>query len=342
MSNNNDMPRLSIKELFDQWNIPEDITNNFIGNEITLQLLKQLSPDVLKELCQHILTRIILQQHINQFVVPIHNNASEEVNEEDGNNSGNNSDDHPEVAVEAEVIDEVDYFPSLDLTKQITASPEGPLISADYSQNGKLNPTNQQSVVDIISRFLFPWLEENMITSCHYRCLLKKIKKTFPNECLSVYFIKPVPKRLSPSNKPIPMRGKLPDKIRNTRHTSGITKGNRKRKSNNPGDIETEIEKQRTRAYNKHDTVQPYILIQGNMTEHNQVLLVVDEIKYQFTSAITACDCLFKCYHVFGAQYPKDSNHIYLLIQRCLFKIKTQYDVLPTTIIDIDQTFDRL
>ncbi|CAD6236731.1 GSCOCG00012475001-RA-CDS [Cotesia congregata] len=110
----------------------------------------------------------------------------------------------------------------------------------------------------------------------------------------------------------------------------------------NPGDIETEIEKQRTRAYNKHDTVQPYVLIQGNMTEHNQVLLVVDEIKYQFTSAITACDCLFKCYHVFGAQYPKDSNHIYLLIQRCLFKIKTQYDVLPSTIIDIDQTFDRL
>lgn len=33
MSNNNDMPRLSIKELFDQWNIPEDITNNFIGNQ---------------------------------------------------------------------------------------------------------------------------------------------------------------------------------------------------------------------------------------------------------------------------------------------------------------------
>lgn len=63
----------------------------------------------------------------------------------------------------------------------------------------------------------------------HYCCILKKIKTLFPNECKGVYFTKSVPRQASPTNKPIPMRGKLPDKVRNLRHISGISRGKKRK-----------------------------------------------------------------------------------------------------------------
>lgn len=97
------------------------------------------------------------------------------------------------------------------------------------------------------------------------------------------------------------------------------------------------------KALAKKNTVQPYILIQGDELEHNQVFLVVDLIKYQFNSAIKAVDYLFKSFHVFQAQYPKDSAHIHLLIQRHLYKIQTMHDIIiPISILEIDKVFERL
>ncbi|KAH0533625.1 hypothetical protein KQX54_000387 [Cotesia glomerata] len=397
MSDDSDNEPLSMRELLHEWNIPEDIDNKELDNSRN------------------------------------ENTHSHEVYDSDDEGSG-----HEETENHDETENQIDYFPSLNLKELLTFAPEGKNILTDYEQNEKLNSTNQQTLIDIIGRFLFPWLE-------------KKLRTYSPNECLSVYFIKPVPKRLSPTNKPIAMRGKLPDKIRNLKWTSGISRG-KKRKNNalaisieekhqkynellgehvdainwlktrinpwssveakwnstfeirncsthktvrefidewpilndlrvrfilelsmlpylvppkgrnskkikhgckeasetivlfveNPGDIDTEMENQKLRALNKKDTVQPYVIIQGNELEHNQVFLVVDSIKYQFNSAMKAVDCLFKCFHVFQAQYPKDSAHIHLLIQRCLYTITTKYDVLPSTILEIVEVFERL
>ncbi|KAH0535001.1 hypothetical protein KQX54_011731 [Cotesia glomerata] len=520
MSDDSDNEPLSMRELLHEWNIPEDVTRNFIDNGITPELLKTLGADLLQELCPHIATRINLKKKIDAFVFnsidnkELDNSRNENTHSHEVYDSDDEGSGHEETENHDETENQIDYFPSLNLKELLTFAPEGKNILTDYEQNEKLNSTNQQTLIDIIGRFLFPWLEKNSMHDHHYRCLLNKIKNLFPNECLSVYFIKPVPKRLSPTNKPIAMRGKLPDKIRNLKWTSGISRG-KKRKNNalaisieekhqkynellgehvdainwlktrinpwssveakwnstfeirncsthktvrefidewpilndlrgkslislhfakmfpnkgellrtnwrtffdrmktlrsakyakdakiqsykemiatlengeeatdlrfilelsmlpylvppkgrnskkikhgckeasetivlfveNPGDIDTEMENQKLRALNKKDTVQPYVIIQGNELEHNQVFLVVDSIKYQFNSAMKAVDCLFKCFHVFQAQYPKDSAHIHLLIQRCLYTITTKYDVLPSTILEIVEVFERL
>ncbi|XP_057329860.1 uncharacterized protein LOC130670469 [Microplitis mediator] len=180
--------------------------------------------------------------------------------------------------------------------KQIKASPEGPIIFEDYEQNRKLNPTSQQSVVDIIGRFLFPWLEKNVMKNCHYRSLLNKIKETFPNECLSVYFIKPVPKRLSPTNKPISMRGKLPDKIRNTRFTSGMSKSKKKRLINV---FDLSIEDKR-RRYNElsEDHVYDVEWLKENYEPWDTVIE-----KWRSTHEIRSC-CTHKTVAEFFNEWP--------------------------------------
>ncbi|XP_053597918.1 uncharacterized protein LOC103578083 isoform X2 [Microplitis demolitor] len=107
----------------------------------------------------------------------------------------------------------------------------------------------------------------------------------------------------------------------------------------NPGDIEKRMQDQINCAYAKEDRVQPYIIIQGSFTEHNQILLVMDDIKYQFSSAMKAFDCLFKIYHTLNACYPKGALHLHLLIQRCVYKIKNN-EILPLNILDTVTTLE--
>lgn len=102
------------------------------------------------------------------------------------------------------------------------------------------------------------------------------------------------------------------------------------------------MKNQRKKALEKKETVQPYVIIQGNMKKHDQVLLVIDTIKYEFTSASTAFDCLFKCFHVLQAQYPKASAHLHLLIQKCIFEVTTEHDIYPLNIIDIINVIEKL
>ncbi|XP_057329790.1 uncharacterized protein LOC130670405 [Microplitis mediator] len=426
----------------------------------------------------------------------LNNNNTDTISDVDALDTPNNSEC---------ILDVPDYFPDLNVKELLESSPEGPSVLKEYETREMLSSSNQQLLMNVIGRWIYPWLKNNQMKEHHYLSIIKKLYDCFPEEPIGVYYMPPVPKRLSPINKPIPMRGKLPDKIKNIKYTTGINckrklpnnfestderqqrytellgtheediewlknnrdpwdlveqkwsntfnvrlnskhnsvydfikewtilndlrskslisldfeqlypgksghfatgwslffdrvktlrilkysnekviqpwkelitelgngpafndlkiaielsilaflippKGRASKKIKystkeslesilifveNPGDITTEIENQKQRAREKKDSVQPYVIIQGNMREHNQVLLVIDDIKYQFTSATNAFDCLFKCFHVLQAQYPKASSHLHLLIQRCVYRVTTRQDILPLNIIDI-------
>jgi hypothetical protein len=62
---------------------------------------------------------------------------------------------------------------------------------------------------------------------------------------------------------------------------------------------------------------------------------VVDDVKYHMKSAVTAFDLLFKLFHVLNAKYPKVAEHIHLTIQKKIYHVHTEYDIIPPYIVDV-------
>ncbi|XP_036139039.1 uncharacterized protein LOC118644497 isoform X2 [Monomorium pharaonis] len=102
------------------------------------------------------------------------------------------------------------------------------------------------------------------------------------------------------------------------------------------GDI-TEIREQRIDAmYQKGLTVQPYIIVVGpTLAEITSFFVSVDKVLYNMTSAFKAIDTCFKIFHVLNIEYPTASNHIWLLIQRELYKFTTKYDRNSSFILEV-------
>lgn len=84
----------------------------------------------------------------------------EELGDQGDNNNGIEVQESDAEGVSDNEFDDVDYFRTLNLKKLITSAPEGNNIFTQYEECQKLNSTNQQSVVDIICRFLYRWLEK--------------------------------------------------------------------------------------------------------------------------------------------------------------------------------------
>lgn len=69
------------------------------------------------------------------------------------------------------------------------------------------------------------------LTHNDYLRIFDKIKKLFPTEPLTVYYIGTIKKKDSPNGKTIPPKGKLIDKAKNLLYKGGFT--NKRKGSNN-------------------------------------------------------------------------------------------------------------
>jgi hypothetical protein len=96
---------------------------------------------------------------------------------------------------------------------------------------------------------------------------------------------------------------------------------------------------QREKSQNRKQSyaVQPYILIEGpSLHEIRTIYIIIDcRIKYQFESVIKAFDTIFKLFHTSHICYPVQAEHLYLLIQRSVYKIQTEFDKSIPYIQDI-------
>ena len=80
------------------------------------------------------------------------------------------------------------------------------------------------------------------------------------------------------------------------------------------------------------NNVQPLII---NVRDSGQFILLVDDKKFSFASAIRAVDVLFKLTMVLNLAYSREAKNFLLFIQRYVFEIKTHYDKMSPSIYDI-------
>lgn len=73
---------------------------------------------------------------------------------------------------------------------------------------------------------------------------------------------------------------------------------------------------------------------------HNSYVCI-DNILYSTSSTVEAIDVCLKAFHVLQLNYPAASEHLWLLIQKCIYKFRTKWDyVIPHT-EHIIQNFEK-
>lgn len=101
-------------------------------------------------------------------------------------------------------------------------------------------------------------------------------------------------------------------------------------------DISNIQEKRIDKMYQIGLNVQPYIIVVGpTLADISSFFVSIDKVLYNVTSVLKAIDTCFKIFHVFNVQYPAASDHIWILMQRKLYKFITKYDKTPPYILEI-------
>ncbi|XP_039302876.1 uncharacterized protein LOC120357141 [Solenopsis invicta] len=107
-----------------------------------------------------------------------------------------------------------------------------------------------------------------------------------------------------------------------------------------PGDISRIQDNKIKRAERLGLTIQPYIIVVGpNLIEINGFYVCIDKVLYQVSTALKAVDLCFKTFHVFDVNYPPESEHIWYIVQLCLYKISTKYDKQISYVMPIINAF---
>lgn len=72
---------------------------------------------------------------------------------------------------------------------------------------------------------------------------------------------------------------------------------------------------------------QPLIVLQGpSKTDIKSVYVSIASLLYPVDSVVQALDVCFKLFHALHASYPLDSCHIWVMLQRAVYKFKTEWD----------------
>ncbi|KAL6419292.1 hypothetical protein ACFW04_013932 [Cataglyphis niger] len=114
---------------------------------------------------------------------------------------------------------------------------------------------------------------------------------------------------------------------------------------NNSADLEHNIERQRNRAIALNLTLQPFIIFVGHDDNSiNAYYVCIDKILYKIESALKAIDVCYKCFFVLHICYPKECQQVWLLIQKCLYKMTTEYDadVINPKVVSIEKKFCKM
>lgn len=88
--------------------------------------------------------------------------------------------------------------------------------------------------------------------------------------------------------------------------------------------------------------VQPYIVAVGlAWTEIKQYLLVVSpKITYSFPSIRQAIKVAFEVYWALFASYSLDYSMVWMVIQKCIYEMNSQYDTNPICLQEVLSEFD--
>lgn len=63
--------------------------------------------------------------------------------------------------------------------------------------------------------------------------------------------------------------------------------------------------------------------------------MVIDDNQYKTSSVLQGIDFVFKAFHILHAKYPTESEHIWLLLERALYKIDTKQPITSPGVLTI-------
>lgn len=66
----------------------------------------------------------------------------------------------------------------------------------------------------------------------------------------------------------------------------------------------------------------------------SDIFISVDNTSYKVSSALKAIDLCFKIFQIFDFEYPIESAHIWLLLQRVLYDYKSILDKMAPNITE--------
>lgn len=96
--------------------------------------------------------------------------------------------------------------------------------------------------------------------------------------------------------------------------------------------VEAAIEGQRQKLSALKRPLQPFVVYVGDsIVTPTAVFVVVDGVMYRFNSVLTAVDVTFRIIHAIHAEYPEQSRDLWLVIQKGIYNIHTEYDKKPST-----------
>ena len=67
-------------------------------------------------------------------------------------------------------------------------------------------------------------------------------------------------------------------------------------------------------------------MVLGQIENIEEVYVVVDDVMYAVQGILEGIDVCFKAFHVFDLEYPASSQHIWILIQKGIYKFDLQSD----------------
>ena len=76
----------------------------------------------------------------------------------------------------------------------------------------------------------------------------------------------------------------------------------------------------------KNKSIQPFIIVIGNMFDPQTVLVYFDNIRFKFHSVLHAVDVCFKIYHLFDLEYHLASNMVWTFLQKFFYNIHLKTD----------------
>lgn len=91
-------------------------------------------------------------------------------------------------------------------------------------------------------------------------------------------------------------------------------------------DIPTVIQERKERYQRFDITLQPLLILVGDLQEVKKSKVVVDGHMYDTSSGIDAVDVVFKIIHATNTCYPKEAEGIWMFIQIAFYHITTKYD----------------
>ncbi|XP_011689312.1 PREDICTED: uncharacterized protein LOC105450904 [Wasmannia auropunctata] len=89
------------------------------------------------------------------------------------------------------------------------------------------------------------------------------------------------------------------------------------------GDLDEALTKRKEKLHVYGLTLQPQIAIVGQLTDIKAIYVVVNDIKYETTTLLSAIDFCFKTFYVLDAKYPVESAPIWYFLQQYIYNISS-------------------